>query len=173
MPPGPIVAATVPWQLILCFYCRALFGKIIVNINNKTRCRDTGHRRMIKCIKMHAKRGERGSRRWERGGPATPPKTAIKLHGTQQDARLDKLFFCESFLWRNAIVYPPTPPASGHWPQPLIIAAKLFSWPTVGQQEELLQVRVSAIVPAIAGRRKAINFACTPRTPRDGKWPVV
>lgn len=57
MPPGPIVAATVPWQLILCFYCRALFGKIIVNINNKTRCRDTGHRRMIKCIKMHAKRG--------------------------------------------------------------------------------------------------------------------
>jgi len=59
--------ATVPWLLILLlfipfFYCRP-FGKIIVNINNKTR----GHRRMIKCIKMHAK-----AMRWDGMGGRRP-----------------------------------------------------------------------------------------------------
>lgn len=124
--------ATVPWLLILLlfipfFYCRP-FGKIIVNINNKTR----GHRRMIKCIKMHAKAMRCDGMGWAVGVPATPTKTAIKLHGTQQDARLDKLFFAffhlpgqERLFYGQMRSWP-----ANQWTlalQPLIIAAKLFS----------------------------------------------
>lgn len=87
--------------------------------------------RMIKCIKMHAKGAALWDGGWEIGVPATPLKTAIKLHGTQQDARLDKLFFfsaaaagaspspfflrwsvfffCETFLWGSSCPETSTP----------------------------------------------------------------